>query len=41
MQDGEKLSPEQIRAFLVASEEVHLEGKRRQEVSIILAIMGS
>ena len=32
MQDGEKLSLEQIRAFLEASEEVHFEGKRRQEV---------
>jgi transposase InsO family protein len=32
MQDGEKLSLEQIRAFLEASEEVHFEGQRRQEV---------
>jgi transposase InsO family protein len=32
MQDGEKQSPEQIRAFLEASEEVQFEGKRRQEV---------
>jgi transposase InsO family protein len=32
MQDGEKLSLEQIRAFLEASEEAHFEGKRRQEV---------
>jgi transposase InsO family protein len=32
MQDGEKLSLEQIRAFLEASEEVHFEGKRRREV---------
>jgi transposase InsO family protein len=32
MQDGEKLSPEQIRAFLQASEEVQFQGKRRQEV---------
>jgi transposase InsO family protein len=32
MQDGEKLSLEQIRALLEASEEVHFEGKRRQEV---------
>src|ERR1700694_4058156 len=29
---GEKLSLEQIRAFLEASEEVRFEGKRRQEV---------
>lgn len=32
MQDGEKLSLEQIRALLEASEEVHFQGKRRQEV---------
>jgi transposase InsO family protein len=32
MQDGEKQSPEQIRAFLEGSEEVRFEGKRRQEV---------
>ena len=32
MQDGEKLSLERIRAFLEASEDVHFEGKRRQEV---------
>jgi hypothetical protein len=32
MQEGEKLSREQIRAFLEASEEVHCEGKRRREV---------
>src|ERR1017187_5538645 len=32
MQDGEKLSLEQIRAFLEASEEVAFEGKRRAEV---------
>lgn len=32
MQDGEKLSLEQIRAFLEASEEVRFEGQRRQEV---------
>jgi transposase InsO family protein len=32
MQDGEKQGPEQIRAFLEASEEVRFEGKRRQEV---------
>jgi transposase InsO family protein len=32
MQDGEKRSPEQIRAFLEASEEIRFEGKRRQEV---------
>jgi transposase InsO family protein len=32
MQDGEKLSLEQIRGFLEASEEVHFEGQRRQEV---------
>ena len=32
MQDGEKLSREQIRAFLEASEEVRFEGQRRQEV---------
>ena len=32
MQDGEKLSLEQIRAFLEASEAVHFEGKRRREV---------
>src|SRR5271167_4024964 len=32
MQDGEKLSLEQIRALLEASEEVRFEGKRRQEV---------
>jgi transposase InsO family protein len=32
MQDGEKLSLEQIRVFLEASEEVHFEGQRRQEV---------
>jgi transposase InsO family protein len=32
MQDGEKLSLEQIRAFLEASEEIQFEGKRRQEV---------
>jgi transposase InsO family protein len=32
MQDGEKQSPGQIRAFLEASEEVRFEGTRRQEV---------
>ncbi|MEO8131569.1 MAG: integrase [Bryobacteraceae bacterium] len=32
MQDGEKLSLEQIRAFLEASEEIQFEGKRRQEM---------
>jgi len=32
VQDGEKLSLDQIRAFLEASQEVHFEGKRRQEV---------
>jgi transposase InsO family protein len=32
MQDGEKLSLEQIRVFLEASEEIHFEGQRRQEV---------
>ena len=32
MQDGEKLSLEQIRAFLEASEEIQYEGKQRQEV---------
>ena len=32
MQDGEKLSLEQIRGLLEASEEVHFEGQRRQEV---------
>jgi transposase InsO family protein len=32
MQDGEKLSLEQIRAFLEASGEVHFAGKRRREV---------
>jgi transposase InsO family protein len=32
MQDGEKLSLEQIRVFLEASEEVQFEGQRRQEV---------
>jgi transposase InsO family protein len=32
MQDGEKLSLEQIRVFLEASEEVHFEGQRRREV---------
>src|SRR5450759_3675163 len=32
MQDGEKLSLERIQAFMEASEEVHFEGKRRQEV---------
>ena len=32
MQDGEKLSLEQIRAFLDASEEIQFKGKRRQEV---------
>lgn len=32
MKDGEKLSLERIRAFLEASEEVHFEGKGRQEV---------
>src|SRR5712692_8752929 len=32
MQDGEKLSLEQIRALLEASEEVHFQGKRRPEV---------
>lgn len=32
MQDGEKLSLEQIRIFLGASEEIQFEGKRRQEV---------
>lgn len=32
MQDGEKQSLEQIRAFLEASEEVHFEGQRRKEV---------
>jgi transposase InsO family protein len=32
MQDGEKLSLEQIQALLEASAEVHFQGKRRQEV---------
>ncbi len=32
MQDAEELSLEQIRALLEASQEVHFEGKRRQEV---------
>src|SRR5271156_2323926 len=32
MQDGEKLSLEQIKAFLEASEAVHFEGQRRREV---------
>jgi hypothetical protein len=32
LQDGEKLSREQIRAFLEASEEVHFRGKGRKEV---------
>ncbi len=32
MQDGEKLSLEQIRTFLTASEEIRFEGKQRQEV---------
>lgn len=32
MRDGEKLSLEQIRAFLQASEEIHFEGKQRQEI---------
>jgi len=32
MQDGEKLSLEQIRALLEASEEVHFQGKRRRVV---------
>src|SRR5215210_7571584 len=32
MQHGEKLSLEQIRAFLEASEEIQFEGKRREEV---------
>jgi transposase InsO family protein len=32
MQDGEKLSLEQIRAFLEASEQIQFEGKRRREV---------
>ncbi len=32
MQEGEKLSLEQIRAFLDASQEIQFEGKRRQEV---------
>lgn len=32
MQDGEKLSLEQIRGLLEASEEIHFEGKRRKEV---------
>ena len=32
MQNGEKLSLEQIRAFLEASGEVHFAGQRRQEV---------
>lgn len=32
MQDGEKLSLEQIRVFLEASEEIRFAGKRRQEV---------
>src|SRR6202171_3042866 len=32
MQDGEKLSLEQIRALVEASEEVHFEGERRKEV---------
>jgi transposase len=32
MRDGEKLSLEQIRAFLEASEEIQFEGKRRREV---------
>lgn len=32
MQDGEKLSLEQIEAFLEASQEVQLEGKQRREV---------
>ncbi len=32
MRDGEKLSLEQIRAFLQASEEIHFEGKQQEEV---------
>jgi hypothetical protein len=32
MQDADELSLEQIRALLEASEQVHVEGKRRQEV---------
>jgi len=32
MEDGEKLSLEQIRAFLEASEEVHFEGEKRGEI---------
>ena len=32
MQDGEKLSLAQIRAFLDASEEIQFEGRGRQEV---------
>ena len=32
MRESEKLSLEQIRAFLQASEEIHFEGKQRQEV---------
>ena len=32
MEDGEKLSLEQIRAFLEASGEVHFEGEKREEI---------
>ena len=32
MRESEKLSLEQIRAFLQASEEIHFEGKQRQEM---------
>ncbi len=32
MKDGEKLSLEQIQAFLEASQEVHFKGQERKEV---------
>jgi hypothetical protein len=32
VQQAEKLSLEQIRAFLEASEEVHFEGQKREEI---------
>lgn len=32
MQQAEKLSLEQIRAFLEASEDVHFEGEKREEI---------
>jgi hypothetical protein len=32
VQEAEKLSLEQMRAFLEASEEIHFEGERREEI---------